>query len=312
MAAPADPQETAPAATRATDVRCRVWMGTWNNPADEYLAWMSTVWENGQVRFIAGQYEIGEKCGTPHLQFVVYFPNPVRLSTCKSLRPGCGIHYEPCGDRFRQSYEYVTKQDTRALGPWEYGDKPHPGRRSDLHAMAIAIRDGEITTMRQLDMIAPHMSVQYGRGFADLIARSAPERHWATRGFYIWGPTGIGKSHGYQQFPTYYRPIFEPTTRTFSFYGYNRHDLVVFDDNDPNAMQMCWWLEMTNSGPYYLPVKGRDPVSFVAREVVFISNDPPPTELAEQARWARRWTVIELRSQLDASNFWSHLRGTPG
>lgn len=292
----------APVETKS-DVRCRVWMGTWNNPPPEYLEWMSSLWDNGMVKFVAGQLEIGEKEHTPHLQFVVYFPNPVRLSTVRNLRPGGGIHYEPCGDRFKQSYAYVTKSDTRSLGPWEYGDKPNPGRRSDLHAMAVMIRDGEVTSMRELDMIAPHMSVQYGRGFADLIERNSAPRSWYTQCVYLWGRTGIGKSYGIPR--SAYFPVFEPISRTFSWFGYSRHEIVVFDDADASAVRMEHWLNYANDRELRLQVKGRDPVNFVAKKCVFISNDPPSPALLEQERWTRRWRVVEVQTREEASEFWS-------
>lgn len=295
MAAPAEKQ---------SDVRCRVWMGTWNNPPPEYLEWMSSIWDNGMVRFVAGQLEIGEKEHTPHLQFVVYFSNPVRLSTVRNLRPGGGIHYEPCGDRFKQSYAYVTKSDTRSLGPWEYGDKPNPGRRSDLQAMSCMVRDGEVTSMRQIARIAPHMVVQYGRGFRDLFALLSPSRgEWYTQCVYLWGRSGVGKSHGVPS--TAYRPVFESISRTFSWYGYTAQEIVVFDDVDASCIPMSDWLNFANNGQLMVPVKLGNPVDFLARKCVFISNFPPSSALLEHESWTRRWPVVEVQTREEAAEFWS-------
>lgn len=298
------------------DIRSRTWQGVWHDfpPIAEVLEWAQTCWENGQFRYMNGQVERGEKEQREHFQFTLYWDNPVRLSTCLNLRPGCKrIHYIPCMDRFKQTSTYTSKSDTRVQGPWEWGDKPNPGRRTDLRHVADLIRRREIRSMRQLDQIAPHMSVQYGRGFRDLIERCTPDRSWRTKGWFLWGPSGIGKTHGYENAGvSYYRPVVEPTTKHFSFYRYAGQPLVIFDDQSPSAMMMSWWLEMCNGGPLYLPVKGQDPVSFLAYNAVFISNDPPPDELVTQERWKRRWTVCHVQTQTEASLFWQRILATPG
>jgi len=294
------------------DVKCRVWQGVWWNPptAEEFCEWASSKFENGEVRYIQGQLERGEESGNLHFQFMCYFVNAVRLSTVMALRPNSGIHWVPCGDRFAENDKYTSKSETRVLGPWEWGDRPNPGRRSDLDHYSRMIVRGEITDIRQLDLLAPRMSVQYGRGFENLIARSAPDRDFPTKGWFLWGPSGVGKTYGYPKRTTY-RPIFEPVSQTFSFYGYRRHELVVFDDQDVASIPMDLWSNFTNDGPMLLPVKGRDPVSFVARNVVIISSFEPPESLTSQERWTRRYEVVHVSTILESTMFWSRVLGTP-
>lgn len=94
---------------KVTLAPARWWICTVNNPevgAMEYFkAWM----QDNNIRYIAGQTEVGEATGTRHLQFVVNFKVPVRLSGLRKKDPRG--HYEVINNE-DAAKKYVAKKET--------------------------------------------------------------------------------------------------------------------------------------------------------------------------------------------------------
>ncbi len=98
--------------------RKRVWAFTLNNWTTEEVAhWHNTYLEYGVTKF-KFQAEIGEECGTPHLQGVCSFENPVREWTVKQLFPR---GYWKLARNPRDLYLYCHKDETwDGINRWEW------------------------------------------------------------------------------------------------------------------------------------------------------------------------------------------------
>lgn len=122
-------------ASSKSSPQARNWLGTTNNMTSE---WMDTVKSNTHLyRYWRGQPEIGEDCGTPHVQCYVQMPKQMRLTQMVNLFPGS--HLEIQRGTVDYAYKYVTKDETtRSADPahaeffFEYGTMMHAGDRSDI------------------------------------------------------------------------------------------------------------------------------------------------------------------------------------
>lgn len=96
----------------------RNFLCTWNNPPAEAQEALEKLHNDLKATHTLGQLEKGEN-GTVHLQFTMNFKSKARISKFKG-RP---IHVEPV-KRDNGIHDYVTKEETRVDGPWEYGERP--------------------------------------------------------------------------------------------------------------------------------------------------------------------------------------------
>lgn len=70
--------------------------------------------------YLKGQLEKGES-GTPHYQFFVSFTNKKSLKQLQQIIPN--VHYTISVQPV-DAINYVSKEETRVEGPWEFGQKP--------------------------------------------------------------------------------------------------------------------------------------------------------------------------------------------
>ena len=85
-------------------VRVRNWVFTLNNYTEEEIKSLA------QQNCYLFQEETGEN-GTPHLQGMLCFPNPMSLSSMKRINGRA--HWEPCKNKIA-SIQYCSKESTRS------------------------------------------------------------------------------------------------------------------------------------------------------------------------------------------------------
>ena len=93
----------------------RNWLCTLNNPvASDMGLYLKELHERTGAIYTVGQLEKGLKEGTPHLQFTMNFPRPVRMAHitkvvqchCVAVKVDNGVDV------------YCMKDETRVAGPW--------------------------------------------------------------------------------------------------------------------------------------------------------------------------------------------------
>lgn len=128
-------------------------------PSSSYYDWCFTLnWPNGRGHIYDEDYDLSEYLGsgmpgigylccqlergdsrTPHLQGFVSFERRITLSSAKRILSEFlqldgvirRVHMERRRGTVAEAIAYVTKEDSRVAGPWEYGCRPneHGGRR---------------------------------------------------------------------------------------------------------------------------------------------------------------------------------------
>lgn len=86
------------------------------------------------VKYAMWQYQSDERTGVPYLQGFVSFKQPLRPSALKKIdqriswRNQLGSH--------AANVKHCTKEEGRIDGPWEHGNPPRQGQRTDLERSA--------------------------------------------------------------------------------------------------------------------------------------------------------------------------------
>lgn len=173
-------------------IRTRAWCFTLNNPTEQEFECLSTL-APPDPRYIVYQYEVGKK-KTPHVQGYIYRLHPVARPLPDLPRAHC--------TRARGSPQdnqlYCTKEEGRLDGPWERGELPDHGRRTDLDDFF------DLASTESDDVLFTHSPSRYARfGAAISRVRCHMAKVKATARYqegkiplviWLWGPTRSGKT----------------------------------------------------------------------------------------------------------------------
>lgn len=223
-------------------------------------------------QFLVIGEEVGES-GTPHLQGYAELKSQLRLSTIKKI-PGLErAHIEKRMGSQEQAIAYCKKPDT--VNIHEVGTPKADGVRHDLMEARDRIMKGE-NTVDEITVETPIMYHQYGRTLNRLedIALRKKFRTWMTEGIWLWGKTGVGKSH--EVFKD-----FDPSTH----YSYNVNDNgwwdgytgqeVVIINEFRGQIAYSELLDLCDKWPKTVKRRNREPVPFLAKKIYITSCGPP-------------------------------------
>jgi len=219
----------------------RAFVFTWNNPPYkahqegdvESPDWQDPPYGWPAIKYAVWQYEIGEEKGTPHYQGYVVLAKPARITWLFSNMP-TGIHWLIRKGTHEEARDYAKKSDTRADGPWEFGEEPKQGKRSDLAEVAEYIKTH---TMKEVAETYPGVYIQYNRGLTSyrnvikFTERQVGDEH-KTKLVVYWGVHGSGKSHlAKTLYPNHYA-LMRPRTKDGGCWwdGYEQQDYVFIDE----------------------------------------------------------------------------------
>lgn len=219
------------------------------------------------AKYLVYGEEVGEQ-GTAHLQGFVSFKSRKTFLQAKAWLP-TGTHIEVAKGSPSQNRDYCTKDGAFT----EFGQAP-PGRgaRTDLVAVATAIKDGQ--TEQQVFEQFPATYIRYQRALDTLIQRYRPTRDLAeppTVRVY-WGKTGTGKTRAvYDEFAL--ADIYKHPGEGW-FNGYIGQPVALFDDFDGSVFKLNYLLQLTDRYPMIVPIKGNY-VNWVPTTLIFTSNKHP-------------------------------------
>lgn len=204
--------------------RSRCWCFTLNNYEDNETAKLHSVLNGADIRYAIVGKETGDE-GTPHLQGFVSMKNAKNLSSMKKIN--ARAHWEQAKGNEEHNFKYCSKQGDYV----EYGSRSQQGKRSDIEAVVEAVKNGD-----SMQTIAEEHSAQfikYGRGIRDLkLQLEKPYNHDSTRGIWIWGPPGTGKSHTAREYDP--EAFLKPQSKWWD--GYQGEPTVILDDLDTDVL----------------------------------------------------------------------------
>lgn len=238
------------------------------------------------VQHFVCQLESAPDTGMLHVQAYVGFYNARRFSTVQFWCGQVGFpgaHLEIRRGTPQQAWDYCTKADSRAAGPWEHGNRPvGSGDRSDLKSFisdASKLKTGQLA-LADLQDTHPSIEARYTKYFDRVVARSTPSRDFQTYCAVFYGDSGTGKSFSARKWceerklTVYHLRLPETRTAQLFFERYAGEPVVIVDEMGPNRMSLQEFNSLIDSHPHLVNVKGAS-APFLSHLIIFTSNIPP-------------------------------------
>lgn len=217
-------------------------------------------------------YEVGEE-GTPHLQGYVEWSTPRGLKVLKKLN--VRIHWEICKGTQKHNIDYCKKGGKFE----EVGSPKKQGERSDLNVLKDSIVSG--TKVVDIMMDNPIIYHQYGRTLTT-IEDEVLRRKWRTemtKCVWIWGGTGLGKSHeaflGFAMFnpDTHYVVNMQEVKKGW-WDGYRQQKFVIINDFR-GEIPYAELLNLCDKWPHSVGRRNRMPMPFLSEMIIITSSKSP-------------------------------------
>lgn len=245
------------------------------------------------IKYLYAGEEICPTTGKMHWQGYLILKNKRSWEFMKRLWKDRWI--KPMAGDIPASEEYCKKEGIVAI---EIGEKPvGQGCRGDLNKLKEDILKGELT-VDQILVERPFMYHQYGRTLEKLedVKNRKVKRNWMTRGIWLQGPTGCGKSH----------IAYAVDEKAYEWKNdkgwqdqYAGEETVIIDDFR-GEIKYAELLKMIDKYPFTISRRGKAPAPFLAK-IIILTSPLSPAEvyhnLAEHddlAQLLRRVQIIKF------------------
>jgi len=223
------------------------------------------------LRWVGCQLECCPTSEKLHLQGSCYTKSLKTIQQLKKIFGFSHIHVEPlwhqtCIEHYEK---YCSKAETHVRGPWEAGDRPQQGKRSDLDSVVKLVKDRQPITK-----IADQCSssfIQYSRGICNLkhMLNVSPSNRDIDVTV-LYGSPGSGKTK--KAFSSCDNPYFVVMPADW-WDGYDGQDTIIFDDFY-GQVKISDMLRYLDRYPLQLPVKGG--FTWAMWTKVYITSNTPP------------------------------------
>lgn len=215
------------------------------------------------VVWIKGQQELGNVGRYLHWQFVVAFRKKESLNGVKRVF-GNAVHAEL--SRSDAACAYVSKEETRVDGPWEWGAKPiQRNSKPDWDAIWAA------AVSRDLLAIPASIRVSSYRAIRSIGADYAVPLAMEREVYVFWGVTGSGKSR--RAWDEAGMDAYSKDPRSKFWDGYQASENVVIDEFR-GGIDVAHILRWCDRYPVRVEVKGSS-APLCAKRIWFTSNVDP-------------------------------------
>jgi len=204
-----------------------------------------------------------------HLQGAVYYKNAVTFSRLKKDF-GDTVHIEIMRGKHSDSKKYCSKPESQVAGPWELGECPVQGKRMDW----TNVKDQVLKKVPKSTILmeCPHLAPCV-RGIDALIdaAKGEPPLFRTVETWYIYGPTGTGKTHrAMTKYPDAFR-ISGAFAAGKSFDTYNGEETLILDEWSPAEWPLTLMNNVLDKWRYQLQCRFFNKYAYWTR-VIICSN----------------------------------------
>nr|WAE42866.1 MAG: replication associated protein [Cressdnaviricota sp.] len=239
--------------------------------------------------------ELCPKTGRVHYQSICYLHNQITISAfakkmwhshCEYARFAPTVNRDYCRKGSQEKDEWRLHninginfgKDSECA---EFGKMPAQGERVDLKSITDKILNGEITP-NDVYKTDPMMYHQYGRTLEKglEIRNLMLIRTWLTTCDWLWGPTGVGKSHeAYQKLIDNFKITgiknFYTWTDDNGFWnGYQGQEIVIINEFR-GEIPFQQLLQLIDKWPIDVKVKCKSSVPFLAKHIIITSPLEP-------------------------------------
>lgn len=272
--------------------RSRRWCFTYNN----YTAVDENVIQSHAefFKFIIYGREVAPETGTPHLQGYFILKSAYTGRGIKSALEDLGwsrsVHLEQARGSFKDNLDYCSKSDAN---PFEAGERPSQGSRTDLHQVAERIAAGD--SIGDIAEAYPVEFIKFERGIRSLKCMQCSNRDFKTRVIWCWGHTGTGKTRWCNEtYPNAYWK--DGNTKWWD--GYCGQSEVIIDDFRPSKeMPFNFLLRLFDRYALQVEVKGGY-VVFSSR-VICVTSPYNPEQLFSRMSWLEEEDLAQIIRRID-------------
>lgn len=198
---------------------------TWNNPNVDHEVHHESLRVLNPT-FHIFQKEIGEE-GTPHFQGYIELARPKGLTQLKAAN--AQIHWERRAGNQAQAIAYSSKEESRAEGPWTFGEARKLNNTGVSPDFFPAITAGK--RQRQLWESHPEDMRKYPRMYEQVRSLYPPPvRDTAPEVVLLIGEPGLGKTRFVRERENMDDLYVKPCDRDFWMNGFDGHKAVLLDD----------------------------------------------------------------------------------
>lgn len=230
---------------------------TINNYTTEDLCLLGS---DGLWSYIIAGFESGAN-GTPHIQGYGELTKRMRLSSVKKYLPRA--HIEGRKGTQKQAIDYCMKEGSFV----SHGDAKSQGKRTDLDAARQLASD---SGMREVTQVCTLQQIKVAEKY---LTYNEDCRDWAPDVYWIWGPTGTGKSRA-ARIICQDMDVFVKNDDSKWWDGYDGHNAVILDDFRPSWWPITRMLAILDRYECRLEIKGGWR-QLLARTIVVTSAIPP-------------------------------------
>lgn len=295
-------------------------------PAKKYQRFRSvcfTAWKGEAKKLMAKADEApikylcygNEKCpntGKAHEQGFVMFSRQLTFNQVIKVL-GREVNFEKIKGSPQQNIDYCSKEGDFH----EYGTRPKQGKRHDLDELRDLILNGK-KSVEDIMLEQPIMYHQYGRTLnkiEDVYLRKK-KRTTMTKGIWIYGPTGVGKSHKAYDLAGDSCYTWPNDGRWWD--AYRGQDTVVINDFR-GQIRYGELLDLVDKWEKTVPRRNREPLPFVAKTVIITSSMHPRDVYAYLSmkkkdkldQLFRRFNIIEMTEREDGTPTGEEVRCYP-
>lgn len=272
----------------SNDVRPRNFFWTLNNYTPEEEAFLKTV----VCKYMCFGYEVGKECGTPHLQGMTCFKDPLSWSAVKkrlgTQRISVRKAYEVIGAR-----KYCIKDGKY----YESGNLPKSkkeqgdaGKEFWTDQLKLA-EEGRFTECHpRLQLLHREALVSANHRFRDQFKFDyIPYNH-----IWIWGKSRIGKTRCvWEQYPL---AFFKTINKWWCNYDYE--DVIVIEDIDFQHDKMLYFIKLWTDGKEYKGESKKMGARRMRPKLVVVTSNYHPSEI-----WLRERDADPVIQRFDIYNF---------
>lgn len=265
---------------------------TLNNYTDDDIKFFE---DSRDFKYICFGKEIGQNL-TPHLQGYFEIPNGNRksITAMVTLLRANGLtsspHLEVAMGTAEQAITYCQKDGQF----WEKGDKPKgQGKRVDLEGVFKSVTDG--CSLQDIAAVHPTEFIKFHRGIERLMQIRQPKRMWKTEIYWLWGPSGSGKSRwAWSTYPDAYMK----QANTKWWCNYEGQECAIIDDFRPSKeMPFNFILNLFDRYPLLLEVKGGSTQCLL--KTICLTTPFSPDQMLEHLDWVGIEAGLQLKRRLD-------------
>lgn len=243
--------------------RSRAWSFTLNNYTDDEIE----VLDNLECQYIVYGKELAPETQTPHLQGFVYFPNAKTMTAIKK-KIGNRAHLEVSRGTPSENRTYCIKDGDFV----ERGELPQQGQRTDIQVVRDVVNQGK--GMRAI-LDEEKVTIPMIKIAEKYLTYKEKPRNWKPYVWWIWGPTGSGKSRRARELLG--PEPFEAMETNQWWDGYDAHADVIIDDMRGDFAKFHVLLKLLDRYGFRVQIKGGYR-QFLAKRIV-ITSCYHPTEM---------------------------------